>query len=74
VPRSVPSSRALRQCIGLFKRLHQNLLHWLNVVFCPFTVETPNGTSIIMSDTALQTDGGDQIVFVALDSSRFEKR
>jgi len=27
-----------------------------------------------MSDTALQTDGGDQIVFVALDSSRFEKR
>ena len=24
MPRSVPSSRALRQCTGLFKRLHQN--------------------------------------------------
>jgi len=33
-----------------------------------------NGKNIIMPDTALQTDRGDQIVFVALDSSRFEKR
>jgi RND family efflux transporter MFP subunit len=30
--------------------------------------------ALLMPDTALQTDGGDQIVFVALDSSRFEKR
>jgi len=30
--------------------------------------------TLLMPDTALQTDGGDQIVFVALDSSRFEKR
>ncbi len=30
--------------------------------------------TLLMPDTALQTGGGDQIVFVALDSSRFEKR
>jgi multidrug efflux pump subunit AcrA (membrane-fusion protein) len=30
--------------------------------------------ALLMPDTALQTDGGDQIVFVALDDGRFEKR
>jgi multidrug efflux pump subunit AcrA (membrane-fusion protein) len=30
--------------------------------------------ALLMPDTALQTDGGDQIVFVALDDRRFEKR
>ena len=30
--------------------------------------------ALLMPDTALQTDGSDQIVFVALDDSRFEKR
>jgi len=30
--------------------------------------------ALLMPDTALQTEGGDQIVFVALDDHRFEKR
>jgi multidrug efflux pump subunit AcrA (membrane-fusion protein) len=30
--------------------------------------------ALLMPDTALQTEGGDQIVFVALDDRRFEKR
>ena len=30
--------------------------------------------ALLMPDTALQTESGDQIVFVALDDSRFEKR
>jgi multidrug efflux pump subunit AcrA (membrane-fusion protein) len=31
-------------------------------------------SAMLVSDAALQTEGGDQILFVALDGNRFEKR